>query len=218
MIPLLKIQDLLVQRGKRITLEIEQLTIEKGETVAIAGPNGAGKSTLLLVLARLLKPQRGKIFFNGEPAEAMDDLTYRRKIGLVMQEALVLNQSVQENISLGLRFRHLPSEEINLRMNEWMERLGISHLRLRPATQLSGGEARRVALARAFVLQPDLLLLDEPFSALDRASRHRLQDDLKGILNGANTTTVFSTHSDTDIQKLADRKIFLDGGKPAGDI
>jgi ABC-type sulfate/molybdate transport systems ATPase subunit len=77
---------------------------------------------------------------------------------------------------------------------------------------LSGGEARRVALARAFVLQPTLLLLDEPFSAMDRASRHKLQDDLKAILARTNTSTIFSTHSETDVQKLADDTIELDGG------
>jgi ABC-type sulfate/molybdate transport systems ATPase subunit len=98
------------------------------------------------------------------------------------------------------------------RTEEWLERLGIFQLRKRPANQLSGGEARRVALARAFVLQPSVLLLDEPFSALDRTSRNKLQDDLKSILAVAETTTIFSTHSETDVRKLADRKIELDGG------
>ena len=99
-----------------------------------------------------------------------------------------------------------------LQKNGW-NGWAFSSLRHRPAPQLSGGEARRVALARAFALQPDLLLLDEPFSAFYRASRHKLQEDLKTILVGANITTVFSTHNETDVQKLADRKICLNGGK-----
>jgi tungstate transport system ATP-binding protein len=210
---LVEIRSLLVRREKRLALEIEHLAIEKGRVLAVAGPNGAGKTTLLLVLARLLKPERGEIEFGGRPLESISDLDYRRRIGLVMQDSLLLNRSAFDNVALGLYFRRLPKNEVTRRVDEWLECLGISHLRQRPALQLSGGEARRVALARAFALQPDLLLLDEPFSALDRTSRHKLQDDLKTILAGANITTVFSTHSETDVQKLADRKIELNGGK-----
>jgi tungstate transport system ATP-binding protein len=210
---LLEIRDLLVHRSGRPVLEIKMLIIEKGKVLAVAGPNGAGKTTLLLVLARLLKPEGGKIHYCGQALESIPDLKYRRNIGLVMQDSLLMNRTVFDNVAIGLRFRHLPKSEVTLHTEEWLERLGISHLRQRPALQLSGGEARRVALARAFALQPDLLLLDEPFSALDRVSRHKLQDDLKSILAGANTTTIFSTHSETDVQKLADQKIELDGGK-----
>ncbi len=213
MTDLVEINSLLVRREKQVVLEIERLTIEKGRVLAVAGPNGAGKTTLLLVLARLLKPERGEIQFDGQLLESIPDLDYRRHIGLVMQDSLLLNRSVFDNIAIGLRFRHLPKNEVARRADEWLERLGISPLRQRSGLQLSGGEARRVTLARAFALQPDLLLLDEPFSALDRASRHKLQDDLKIILAGANITTVFCTHSETDVQKLADRKIELDGGK-----
>jgi tungstate transport system ATP-binding protein len=210
---LIEIRDLLIRREKRAVLEIEQLDIERGEILAIIGQNGAGKSTLLLVLARLLKAERGEVRFNGQAITSRGDLAYRRRIGLVMQDALLLNRSVFDNVATGLRFRHLPKDEVTHRVDEWLERLGIPHLRQRPAMQISGGESRRVALARAFVLQPDLLLLDEPFAALDRTSRHKLQEDLKSILAGADMTVVFSTHSETDVQKLAERKIELDGGK-----
>jgi tungstate transport system ATP-binding protein len=167
-------------------------------------------------VAHLLKAERGEIRFNGQNIASYGDLAYRRRIGLVMQDALLLNRSVFDNVATGLRFRHLPKEEVTHRVNDWLERLGIPHLRGRLATQISGGEARRVALARAFVLQPDLLLLDEPFAALDRTSRHKLQEDLKSILTGTDMTVIFTTHSETDVQKLAERKIELDGGKMAG--
>jgi tungstate transport system ATP-binding protein len=210
---IIEIRDLLVRREKRVVLEIERLDITRGETLAVIGPNGAGKSTLLLVLARLLRAERGEIRFNGQPVTSRGDLAYRRRIGLVMQDALLLNRSVFDNVATGLRFRHLPKDEVTHRVDEWLEQLGITHLRQRSAMQISGGEARRVALARALVLQPDLLLLDEPFAALDRTSRHKLQEDLKSILAGADMTVVFSTHSKTDVQKLAERKMEVDGGK-----
>jgi tungstate transport system ATP-binding protein len=210
---LVSINNLLVQRSGRKVLEIDHLTIEQGVVLAVAGPNGAGKTTLLLVLARLLKPDQGEIQFNGQAWEEISDLNYRRRIGLVMQNSLLLNCSVFENIALILQFRRLPRLEVNKRTEEWLERLGLSHLRKRSASQLSGGEARRVALARAFAIQPDLLLLDEPFSALDRESRHKLQDDLKTIFLTTKTTTVFSTHSETDVQNLSNRKIELTVGR-----
>ena len=210
---LVEIHSLLVHRAGRPVLEIDHLDIEKGQVLAVAGPNGSGKTTLLMVLARLLKPERGEIQFNSQQWNSIPNLDYRRLIGLVMQDSLLLNRSVFDNVATGLRFRYLPKSVVTCRTNEWLERLGISHLRGRPASQLSGGEARRVALARAFALQPDLLLLDEPFSALDRASRNKLQLDLKTILAGVNITTVFSTHSETDVQRLADRMIELNGGK-----
>jgi tungstate transport system ATP-binding protein len=216
MTAIIEIRDLFVRREKRVVLEINRVVIERGEILAVVGPNGAGKSTLLLVVAHLLKAERGEIRFNGQNIASYGDLAYRRRIGLVMQDALLLNRSVFDNVATGLRFRHLPKEEVTHRVNDWLERLGIPHLRGRPATQISGGEARRVALARAFVLQPDLLLLDEPFAALDRTSRHKLQEDLKSILTGTDMTVIFTTHSETDVQKLAERKIELDGGKMAG--
>jgi len=216
MTAIIEIRDLFVRREKRVVLEINRVDIERGEILAVVGPNGAGKSTLLLVVAHLLKAERGEIRFNGQTIASYGDLAYRRRIGLVMQDALLLNRSVFDNVATGLRFRHLPKDEVTRRVNDWLERLGITHLRGRPATQISGGEARRVALARAFALQPDLLLLDEPFAALDRTSRHKLQEDLKSILTGTDMTVIFTTHSETDVQKLAERKIELDGGKMVG--
>jgi len=212
---LVDIRALLVHRDRRPVLKIDHLAIEKGRVLTLVGPNGAGKTTLLLVLARLLKPEHGEIFFDNKPWNSIPELDYRRHIGLVMQDSLLLNCSVFENVAIGLRYRHFPKDEVTRRTDKWLERLGISRLRQRSASQLSGGEARRVALARALALQPDLLLLDEPFSALDRSSRQNLQDDLKTILAGAKITTVFSTHSETDVQRLSDRRIELDMGKLA---
>jgi tungstate transport system ATP-binding protein len=210
---LLEIRDLLVRRSGRTALELDHLSIEKGRVVALVGPNGAGKSTLLLVLARLLKPTRGEILFNGQAIMSLHVRDYRRKIGLVMQEPLLLDMSVHENIAIGLHFRHTPGAEISQRVENWSTRLGIEALGSRKASSLSGGEAQRVALARAFVLQPDLLLLDEPFGALDSKTRTDLLNDLKTLLPTTGATTLFSTHDEREVSTLADSKIELAGGK-----
>jgi tungstate transport system ATP-binding protein len=210
---LIEIRHLFVRRTGRLVLEIDHLKIEKGKVLALVGSNGSGKSTLLMVLARLLKPEHGEILFAGQPIDRMNALDFRRRIGLVMQDALMLNLSVDQNIALGLRFRGLPHQKIAPRVDEWLERLNITHLKNRSAAKLSGGEARRVAMARAFVLQPELLLLDEPFSALDKNTRPELIHDLKTLLPAMRTTAIFSTHEEQEVNALADEKIELAFGR-----
>jgi tungstate transport system ATP-binding protein len=206
------IRDLLVKRGGRTVLDVESLVVEKGEVLAVVGPNGAGKSTLLLTLARLLKPEHGEIWFNGQPASAESALQYRRRIGLVMQDPLLFDMSVRENVASGLNFRGIPKNESGPRIEKWLELLGISHLAKRRANELSGGEGQRVSLARALVLDPELLLLDEPFSALDSPTRTRLIDDLGRILPENSITTIFITHDLAEARKLGHRlAILLDG-------
>jgi tungstate transport system ATP-binding protein len=210
---LLAIRDLLVRREEQTVLEIDQLSVQKGEVLAVIGPNGAGKSTLLLTLSRLIRPARGEITFGDQPLEAQNDLEYRRRIGLVLQEPLLLNTSVFENVAAGLRFRHLPKEEITRRVDAWLARLGISHLRDRPAAKLSGGEAQRVSLARAFAIAPSLLLLDEPFSALDSPTRSRLLEDLQSLLKETGQTTIFVTHDLDEALLLGDQVAVLLAGR-----
>ncbi|MEW6240508.1 MAG: ABC transporter ATP-binding protein [Chloroflexota bacterium] len=213
MSPLLEIRNLLVHREKMPVLEIDHLAVGQGEVLAVVGPNGAGKSTLFLTLARLLRAERGQILFNGRQAAAESDLEYRRRIALVLQEPLLLDLSVRENVAVGLKFRGAPKIEIEKRTAEWLERLGVAHLANRPAKKLSGGEAQRVSLARAFVLQPELLLLDEPFTALDAPTRARLLEDLKALLAETGMTTIFITHDLQEALKLATRMAVILNGK-----
>ena len=205
MTPLVQIHDLLVRRGEHRALQLEHLAIQNGEVLAVVGPNGAGKSTLLLTLARLLKPERGEIQFNGTQASAESDTDYRRRIGLVMQDPLLFDMTVFENVASGLKFRGINKDEIRNKVPLWLERLGVGHLAKRRANQLSGGEAQRVSLARALILEPQLLLLDEPFSALDPPTRSRLLDDLGTLLKETATTTVFVTHDLPEAAQLAAR-------------
>jgi len=209
---LIQIQDLLVQRGGKDVLSVNELVINSDQTLAVIGPNGAGKSTLLLSLARLIKPSRGTILFRGQPVASIAELAYRRRIALVLQEPLLLEGTVFYNVATPLRFKGMPREQINDRVASWLERLGITHLRNRRASQLSGGEAQRASLARALALQPDLLLLDEPFSALDAPTRQHLLQDLRSLLSDTPVATVFVTHDQDEALALGDRVAVILGG------
>lgn len=210
---LVEVHDLLIHRNARIALEISSLDVRKGEVLALVGPNGAGKSTFLLALARLLKIARGSILFAGLPLNQWNVLEYRRKISFVFQDPLLLDLSVAENVSLGLKFRRVSKDEIDSRVNHWLKLLGIESLAKRRAGELSGGEARRVSLARAFVLDPELLLLDEPFTALDPPARTKLLDDLSALLTNDHRTTIFVTHNLGEAARLGDRVAVIVGGK-----
>jgi tungstate transport system ATP-binding protein len=208
----LEVRQLEVMRGDKRILSIEHLAVEEGEILGVIGPNGAGKSTLLLALSGLLTPDRGEIFFQGQPLKPLDDLSYRRNIALVLQKPLLLEGSVYENVAAGLRFRGLGKDEIQRRVNIWLEKMGIAHLVKRRARTLSGGEAQRTSLARAFVLEPAILFLDEPFGALDAPTRQRLIEDLQGVLRSSNTTALFVTHDLDEALLLSTRSaVLLDG-------
>lgn len=207
------IRDLQIRRNERITLEVGQLEIKQGEVLTVVGPNGAGKSTLLLALARLLKPARGDIQFRGRPLEQWDELEYRRRISFVFQAPLLMDMTVEQNVALGLTFRGVSKQATLERAGRWMKALGIESLAKRRASQLSGGEAQRVSLARAFVLEPELLLLDEPFAALDPPTHAKLLDDLSMILRENQRTAVFVTHNLKEAATLSHRLAVIVGGR-----
>ncbi len=201
----IEIEGLEVFRSGQRVLTVDHLSVPEKEILAIIGPNGAGKSTLLLVLSHLLKKQSGKVLYRGQEVSDYGELAYRRKIGLVLQDPLLLDGSVFDNVASGLKFRKVPKVEINKRVDQWLEKLGISHLRDRHSRTLSGGEAQRVSLARAFVLNPDLMLLDEPFTALDTMTRLRLLDDFRSLVRQSGVTVLFVTHDQNEALQLGDR-------------
>ena len=217
MTPLLEIKNLRVVRDRRFVLKIDHLIIERNKVMALLGPNGAGKSTLIMVLAGLVQPKEGEIRFKGKSMDPYHNRDFRRKIGLVMQKPLMLDMSVYENIAVGLHFRNTSRSETGHLVNTWLERMNITQLKNRPAYKLSGGEAQRVALARALILRPELLLLDEPFSSLDKNTRKTLIQDFKKLLPETGATVLFSTHDDREVDLLAELRIELVNGMVTGE-
>ena len=210
----LSVKDVSVSFGEHLILDGVSLNIQAGRIVCVVGPNGAGKSTLLLTLACLLKPSRGRFSFNGREIDAgRGDVDYRRRVAMVFQEPLLFDATVFENVAAGLRIRGVGREEIGRVVPGYLELFGIAHLAKRSARKISGGEAQRTSLARAFVTKPEIVFLDEPFSSLDLPTREALLGDLERIIRETRTTAVASTHDQTEALRLADRMAVMNGRK-----
>src|SRR5512140_2817124 len=132
---MIQIRELTINRNGQNALQVDSLEIQRGETLTVVGPNGAGKSTLLLALARLLKPVRGDILYDGQSLKKLDELVYRRKISFVFQAPLLMDMTVEKNVSLGLKFRGISKDETQARVGEWMKQLGVESLAKRRASQ-----------------------------------------------------------------------------------
>jgi len=212
-IPALEAGDISVVLGGHKVLDIQSLQVRPNEVLVVMGPNGSGKTTLLLCLALLLKPASGTLSYGGVPVlDTKQILELRRRSAVVFQDPLLLNNTVWENVTLGLRLRKVKSDESRARAQEWLERFGIAHLARRQARLLSGGEAKRVSLARAFALQPEILFLDEPFNALDSPTRQALLEDFQSVLRETKVTTVMVTHERNEALVLADRVAVIISG------
>jgi tungstate transport system ATP-binding protein len=209
----LMIRDLVVRRGGVQVLDIPGFAVREGEVLSLIGPNGAGKSTLLLVLACLLPRQRGVLSFRGKAVEEGNGLLeYRRRIAMVFQEPLLFDGTVEANVASGLKLRGADRDAIRRTVAECMERFGIGHLKGRHARKLSGGEAQRTSLARAFAVGPEVIFLDEPFSSLDPPTREGLMEDLQRILRDTRTTAVMATHDRLEALRLSHRMAVMKEG------
>uniref|UniRef100_A0A7C4RTM6 ATP-binding cassette domain-containing protein n=1 Tax=Desulfatirhabdium butyrativorans TaxID=340467 RepID=A0A7C4RTM6_9BACT len=200
-------------RSRKTIVDIDHLSISAGGVLALIGPNGAGKSTLLQILSLLLLPDSGTIEWNGEPVTEGNRLAAIRRMAIVFQDALLLNTTVKRNIEIPQRIRGIPKKDAEMRAEEWMNRLGIAHLARHPARKLSGGEAQRTSIARALALQPQLLFMDEPFSALDYPTRKSLLVRLGDILPASGITTMFVTHDFSEIPYLTNQVAVLFEGR-----
>lgn len=205
--------DVSLVKGKREILNIPHFGLGRKATLAVVGPNGAGKSTLLQVLALLQQPTRGEIIFCGEAVQWSSALKYRRQMAVVFQESLLLNTTVYDNVAQGLKLRGLDRGEIKKRVDNWLERLNLLHLARRMPKFLSGGEAQKVNIARAMVLNPRVLFLDEPFTALDYPTRLSLLKEMGPILKESGMATLFVTHDYTEIPYICQDMMVMAGGK-----
>ena len=201
------------------TLDLDvRVSVAPGETVVLVGPNGAGKSTLLRALSGLLPIDSGRIALDDKVLDDPDTETFvppaRRSVGVVFQDGLLFDHlSVEENVAFGLRSRRVAPREARRIAQEWLARLGLDNRAALRPRQLSGGQIQRVALARALAFEPRLLLLDEPFAALDATTRVEVRRELRRHLDSVDAPKIVITHDPIEAMALADRIIVLEAGR-----
>ncbi|MCU0619985.1 MAG: ABC transporter ATP-binding protein [Gemmatimonadales bacterium] len=212
MTALLRLEDVRVQAGDRTLLAVDSLEIAAGETLAILGQTGAGKSTLLRVMNALVRPDRGRFLWQGAETRFPVPSVIRRRMAMAFQEPLLFHGTVFDNVAYGLRVRGVSGAVLEDRVMEALRLFGIETLARRAERTLSGGEAQRTALARAVVVQPDLLLLDEPLASLDPPTKERLEAELRRVIRARGLTCAYVTHDQAEAQRVADRVAVLDAG------
>lgn len=212
---MIRFEDVSKQFGSAVILKHLSLEIEKGNLVAIIGASGCGKTTLLKMINRLVRPSAGKIYIHGEDIELKNVIDLRRNIGYVIQQTgLFPHMTVKENIEIIPRVQKKPEAEIKENTLALMRMVGLDGNQFlnRYPTELSGGQQQRVGVARAFATNPDIILMDEPFSALDPITRSDLQDELIDLQAKMKKTVVFVTHDMDEAIKIADKICIMDKG------
>ncbi|MBU3126888.1 ABC transporter ATP-binding protein [Clostridium tagluense] len=200
--------------GKIILKDIN-ITIEKGELVVFIGPSGCGKTTTLKMINKLLTPTSGEILINGDSINTKNTIKLRRNMGYVIQQAgLLPHLTIGENISLIASIEKMPKDKINEKVIELLNLVGLApedYMNKYPK-QLSGGQQQRVGVARALIMDPDVILMDEPFSALDPITKTQLQDEIFNIQQNFKKTIIFVTHDMDEALKLGDKICILEAG------
>ncbi|HEB13088.1 MAG TPA: ATP-binding cassette domain-containing protein [Actinobacteria bacterium] len=214
MIEVISLKSIKKTYNGELILEIAEMTLRAGEVLTISGANGAGKSTLLRVIGLLEPPDPGsdKFLVLGQQPKWSNHTHLRRRMAIVFQAPFMFNRSVYENIAVGLRWRKLRTFEVAERVDEVSKLLEIDFLE-RPARELSRGQAQRTALARALVVRPEILLLDEPLSALDANIRAKLLTKLRSTATEAGRSSIYVTHDEVEAELIADKRLTLIGGK-----
>lgn len=201
-------RDVSVSFGQTRVLDHASLRIEAAEVVGLLGASGSGKSTLLRVIAGIIRPDAGRVELDGRDVTAVP--THRRGVGMVFQDnQLFPHRSVADNVAFGLKMDGVGRAERRRRSAEWLARVNLEGLDDRSVAGLSGGEAKRVALARTLVTGPAVVLLDEPLTGLDRELHDRLAEDLAGILRQTGMTTLLVTHDRDEADAVCDRTVAL---------
>ena len=209
---LLAIRNVRKSISNRVVLNIDELAIYANECVVIHGPNGSGKSTLLKILAGLLVPDSGQVTFNSTAQSWRTAYRkFRSEVVYLHQSPYLFDRSVQDNIAYGLKLRRYPQADIEREVSTALDWSGLTHLAKRNARDLSGGEKQRVALTRARILKPKLLLLDEPTAAMDRESRQQAFTLIRDLAKDGNAVYI-ATHESAELY-CPDRVLELENGK-----
>jgi len=197
------------------SLDIEYLSLDINKILVLIGPNGSGKSTLIRLINLLEEPDSGKIIFDSADIlqKTKEKSVFRKMMSVVFQEPLLYNMSVYNNIILGLSLRKIKVKQKKQIFDYLIEKLNLQSLLLRNPKSLSGGEQQRVALARALLLEPALLLLDEPLANIDQLSREELRSDLFNILKDIGRSTIYVTHDRNEAMILADNIAVINNGR-----
>jgi putative spermidine/putrescine transport system ATP-binding protein len=198
--------------GDMIALKDIDLAIKPGEFVSLLGPSGCGKTTLLRIISGFLKPSTGRILLNGQSVESLS--ASQRGVGIVFQNyALFPHMTVWDNIAYGLRAKRISKSKVSSKVGEMLELVQLGHLAKRYPSELSGGQQQRVAIARALAVEPKLMLLDEPFSALDKNLRLDMQIEIRRLLSEQGVTAVLVTHDQEEAMSMSDRIAVMSQGE-----
>jgi sulfate/thiosulfate transport system ATP-binding protein len=198
--------------GDFVALEDVSITVADGALTALLGPSGSGKSTLLRIIAGLESPDSGEVVIGGEDVTRAPART--RGVGFVFQHyAPFKHMTVRDNVAFGLSVRRRPKDEISARVKELLDLVRLDGLAGRYPSQLSGGQLQRMALARALAVQPQVLLLDEPFGALDAQVRAELREWLRRLHNEIHVTTIFVTHDQEEAMEVAEQIVVMNDGR-----
>jgi len=212
--PALEGHEILFRYDSAFVLDVPLIEVFPRKVLGIIGPNGSGKSTLVKILSLLEKPLSGSVVIEGKAiGGGREALSVRRRFSVVFQQPLLFNRSVWENVATALKFRKESAESVRKKVDLWLRKLGIEQLAERPARTLSGGEARRVSLARSLVCDPKVFFMDEPFANLDQPTKENLMHELRSIIKESDIATLFVTHDREEAAVFSDTLSVMHEGK-----
>ncbi len=210
--PFIQFESVSKAFGSLTVVNALDLAIEKGEFVSLLGPSGSGKTTILMMLAGFERPTKGAIYLDGKRIDHLPP--YRRQMGVVFQNyALFPHMSVAENVAFPLEMQRVPRAEITQRVERALDMVQLRHLKDRRPSQLSGGQQQRIALTRALVFEPSVILMDEPLGALDKQLREHMQLEIRELHKRLGLTIVFVTHDQSEALTMSDRIAVFNAGR-----